>query len=285
MSAPLPLRQEILSPENEAATAELEALAQALGKGAPSVESHATLKQAKLARSSSFFAKQAEKLVALAAERHAVLPADMFKHVQLISSPDDTAETNVFLMQEDRVHKVTQGINFFGYTLFYNSRFNYIENIEATPAEYLARLALANRIFGADNRFEGVAIDEDGAPRIVTSQRYFDSEEEDRPIQEIEVAELMTGEGFCARPSEREWYRPEDGILVDDAHEDNFRRLKNGNIFPIDLMLLKVESSTSRKSLEGQPPAPERFPRLIAGLRRLHLVPRKKQPQTEQEIG
>lgn len=145
----------------------------------------------------------------------------------------------------NRVYKVTQNHEDFDYGTGIGLDY------QTTPYQYLNRLALTNRIFGDDVKWEGV-IPEDGHIRTVTSQPFYKGE----PPSEKETDDKLSGMGFEAKtiPSEfygqepsKVWYRQEDGILLGDVKPANFVKTDDGVIRPIDVIVEKATNAQKEK--------------------------------------
>ena len=90
---------------------------------------------------------------------------------------------------------------------------------EATPLEYLERLALLNRLAADLNSLEGVIVQADGDTAIVTSQPRFDIV----PVTQCEIDGWFASLGF-ERETAAAYYRAADNLGVFDAHEKNVVR-------------------------------------------------------------
>jgi hypothetical protein len=118
-----------------------------------------------------------------------------------------------------------------------------LDRHNATPAEYLRRMALQIAVFRSDLKLEGVSISDKpsmilgqpaGEPSIVVSQHWF--EKEDAPSLP-EIAQRLGADGFLPAPhSYFGWYRPADGVVIVDAKPDNFIQTAAG-LVPIDLQM------------------------------------------------
>ncbi len=101
---------------------------------------------------------------------------------------------------------------------------------EATPIDYLERLALHNQLVPALNRLEGVLFQPDGDLAIVTSQPRFDI----HPVTEHEIDTWFAGQGFH-RVTASGYYRAADNLGVFDAHDKNV--LRAGDVLvPFDVI-------------------------------------------------
>lgn len=90
---------------------------------------------------------------------------------------------------------------------------------EATPLEYLERLALLNRLVADLNSLEGVIVQADGDTAIVTSQPRFDIVS----VTQREIDGWFASLGF-ERVTAAAYYRAADNLGVFDAHEKNVVR-------------------------------------------------------------
>ena len=118
-----------------------------------------------------------------------------------------------------------------------------LDRRNASPSEYLRRMALHISVFGSDLALEGVTISSKpsmiigqpaGQPSIVISQRWY--EREGLATNEA-IHEMLVEEGFRPVPSSYfGWYRPADGSVIVDAKPDNFIKTSAG-LIPIDLQM------------------------------------------------
>jgi hypothetical protein len=90
---------------------------------------------------------------------------------------------------------------------------------EATPLEYLERLALHNDLVPGLNQLEGILMQADDDLAIVTSQPRFDIV----PVTEAEIAAWFAVLGFSQITSAG-YYRAADNLGVFDAHDKNVIR-------------------------------------------------------------
>ncbi|MGN6553674.1 MAG: hypothetical protein ACTHLW_08125 [Verrucomicrobiota bacterium] len=101
---------------------------------------------------------------------------------------------------------------------------------EATPVEYLERLALHNQLVPEINRLEGVLDQPDGDMAVVTSQPRFDIV----PVTESEIDAWFAGLGFT-RITRSAYYRADDNLGVFDAHDKNVVRAGT-SLIPFDII-------------------------------------------------
>lgn len=113
---------------------------------------------------------------------------------------------------------------------------------EATPREYLERLALFNDVFGDDLQLEGVIVDVE-PPCVVTSQPVIRG----RETTAAEIADFLTQIEFrpvpgvvAGRHDSVSFYRSDDRVAVFDAHGENFLT-DRGHVAPIDAFILRVD--------------------------------------------
>lgn len=90
---------------------------------------------------------------------------------------------------------------------------------EATPLEYLERIALVNELVPDLNRLEGILTQADGDLAIVTSQPRFDIV----AVTEAEIDAWFATQGF-QRITSSGYYRVADNLGVFDAHDKNVVR-------------------------------------------------------------
>jgi hypothetical protein len=100
---------------------------------------------------------------------------------------------------------------------------------EATPIEYLERLALQNELVPGLNRLEGV-IDQDEDLAIVTSQPRFDIV----PVTLEEIDTWFAAQGF-EKVTACGYYRAKDNLGVFDAHAKNLIRFED-TLIPFDVI-------------------------------------------------
>jgi hypothetical protein len=145
--------------------------------------------------------------------------------------------------REDRsphVHKLTNQDRF-GYVVDQenDNRSNKLCLRLALPSEYLLRLGTQNVAFGDAISLQGIVAGV--TPAILTAQPYAD---EGRPAQSdihdffeqcgfIRLPDEMTMSQFSHKPF---WYRNEDNIIVADANPENFSRIEDTIIVPIDVI-------------------------------------------------
>lgn len=118
-----------------------------------------------------------------------------------------------------------------------------LDRRNATPSEYLKRMALHIAVFGSDLQFEGVAVSEkpsmiigqpSGQPSMVISQQWY---EKDGVATNEAIHDFLVDEGFRSVPASYfGWFRPSDGVVIVDAKPDNFIRTSAG-LIPIDLQM------------------------------------------------
>lgn len=104
----------------------------------------------------------------------------------------------------------------------------------ATPAEYLDRMAIHNRIFADDVRLEFV-LKNGGFPVIVTSQPGVKGE----PPTQNSIDTLMLGKAFeIIAPGT--FYDQNQGLLVFDLFPRNAILADDGEIYPIDPVIQRI---------------------------------------------
>lgn len=208
------------------------------------------------------FGVEIRNLEEWARHKGALILEDAVASLALVSN--STSEHEVFYRPEDsRAVKRTWAGVYGQIPVVANGR---LDRRNATPSEYLKRMALQIAVFGGDLRLEGVTISEkpsmiigqpSGQPSIVISQRWY---EKDGVATNETIHDLLVGEGFRSVPSSYfGWYRPEDGVVIVDAKPDNFIRTSVG-VIPIDLqMALFSEEELKAAGLNSDADAPVIF--------------------------
>jgi hypothetical protein len=106
----------------------------------------------------------------------------------------------------------------------------------ATPAEYLDRQALHNRIFEDDIRLEYV-LENEGFPIIVISQPGVRG----TPPSQMAIDAMMTAKGFeVIAPGA--FYTAAEGLLIFDLIPRNAILTADGGVFPIDPVIQRIDS-------------------------------------------
>ncbi|SKA94700.1 hypothetical protein SAMN02745166_02196 [Prosthecobacter debontii] len=106
----------------------------------------------------------------------------------------------------------------------------------ANAIDYLDRLYLFTEIFGMPWDFQGIWIDPQGLPRIVSTQPYMPG----KPATEDEIEEYLKDLGFTEIDIPELgtfWKHEETDVIVGDAYTDNFVVLETGRVVPIDLSI------------------------------------------------
>lgn len=113
----------------------------------------------------------------------------------------------------------------------------------ATPSEYMTRMALQIMVFSSDIRLEGVSISDKpsmiigqpaGEPSFVISQEWLERAQDATPL---DIAGMLTEDQFQAvRHSYYGWYRSADGVVIVDAKADNFIATQ-ADIIALDLQM------------------------------------------------
>lgn len=197
-----------------------------------------------------------------ASDEGALIPAEEIDGLVLVSN--HTSEHEVFYRQsDDRAVKRTWAGVYGQIPVILNGA---VDRRNATPAEYLRRMALHIEVFASDLRLEGVCISEkpsmiigqpSGQPSIVISQRWYGKE----GVSSTEdIHDLLVAEGFRSIPSSYfGWYRPDDGVVILDAKPDNFVKTPEG-LIPIDLQMAQYDQDRlAAAGLSSEPSAPAIF--------------------------
>ena len=116
----------------------------------------------------------------------------------------------------------------------------YGEGVQATPTEYLRRLAWCNLLFGDAYRILGVAFDEEQQIEIVCSQPWIVSHPT-RPVpSESEIDSYFQKFGFLRSPLNPDapvFYHLGFDLIVADAHDTNILRDSDGHLAAIDVVV------------------------------------------------
>lgn len=174
-----------------------------------------------------------------AADAGKIIPATFFQGHRLASN--HTSEHKVFHDKEhDRALKHTWPGVFGQIPCVVDG---HLDRRNATPSEYLRRMALQLEVFGGDIELEGVFISDEpsmiigqpaGQPSLVISQQWY---EKDGTVTTESIHDLLTQEGFRGVPNSYfGFYRPSDGVVIVDAKPDNFVQTTQG-LIPIDLQM------------------------------------------------
>jgi hypothetical protein len=154
-----------------------------------------------------------------------------FPFGEIPDPPEMAGQEHVVWRSTDRrrVFKATKP-NEFGVAVGYST---------SVPAsDYFSRLSLANRVFGDDIIFEGVATTANGKLQVVTSQPLIVG----RATVPQEIVNLMESMGFKALDiiGQPAWYREEDNVMAFDTHTKNFLTTPDGPV-PIDVNLCEPD--------------------------------------------
>jgi hypothetical protein len=194
------------------------------------------------------FERQKALIKGWAQDREALIPEELLLALTLVS--DSTSEHVVrFDTVRQRAVKVTLA-GVYGQIPVVEGGFLSRQN--ATPAEYLRRMALQIEVFASDLLLEGattsdkpslVLFQPPGEPSFVVSQEWFS----DLTSPDLdEIAHYMGIEQFVPVPNSYfGWWRPDDLVAVVDAKPDNFAKTTAG-IVPLDLQMavFSIEEAT-----------------------------------------
>ena len=109
--------------------------------------------------------------------------------------------------------------------------------VDATPVEYLARLAWQNEVFGDSIKVRGMTVYPNG-PAILTTQPFVWGE---RTEQEL-IREWFEERGWQALPQkEGAFYHPALDLLVLDALPRNVLTRPDGSRFPFDVVIVRPD--------------------------------------------
>ncbi len=205
---------------------------------------------------------EARNLESWARSQRQIVEAARFESLLLISNR--TSEHKVFHCKDtDRAIKHTwPGV----YGQVPSPSNKHLDRRNASPSEYLKRMALQLQVFGGDIQFEGVFISDEpsliigqpaGEPSLVISQQWY--EKSGIATNEL-IHDFLVQEGFRPVPASYfGWYRPEDRVIIVDAKPDNFV-LTDSGLVPIDLQMIQfTEDQLIEADLSGDPTAPVIF--------------------------
>jgi hypothetical protein len=102
-----------------------------------------------------------------------------------------------------------------------------------TPAGYLRRMRLTNRVFGDDIRFEGILTRREGLS-LVISQPYIQPHPERFIPTEEKIAACLSSLGFVVSEESGQWER-DDGVVLGDTHDRNFILAPDDKVYAIDV--------------------------------------------------
>lgn len=185
------------------------------------------------------FGVEIGNLESWATQAGALIPAEDLDRLTLISN--HTSEHEVFYREpDDRAVKRTWPGVYGQIPVAMNGG---LDRRNATPSEYLIRMALHIEVFASDIHLEGVTVSDKpsmiigepaGQPSIVISQRWY---AKNGTSTNEAIHDLLVSEGFRAAPASYfGWFRPDDGIVIVDAKPDNFIQTSEG-LMPIDLQM------------------------------------------------
>lgn len=136
-----------------------------------------------------------------------------------------------------------------------DNRCNKLSLRHALPSEYLLRLGTQNAAFGDAISLQGIQAGR--IPAFITAQPEIDR---GRPSQEdihaffaqcgfIRLPDDMMMQQYSSKPF---WYRSSDSIIAADANPENFSRIEDDIIVPIDLITHPIDAfllhSTARQN-------------------------------------
>jgi DNA repair protein RadC len=145
---------------------------------------------------------------------------------------------------------------------------------EATPAEYLYRLALFSRLTGIDWQAHGVeTTDEAAYPVIITTQPFVESKRDADgkkiPVTQKQIDAYMASIGFepleemtgtTFRDDRMEgttYWHPQEQIIAADARPANFNLTPNNKVVPLDLMLAHYPLAAGSRALAASNRQPQ----------------------------
>lgn len=156
-----------------------------------------------------------------------------FSFIEQFEPVGSGAEHRVYHDQTHNVAVKATHTNRFGHS-------TYGEGRQATPSEYLRRLAWCNRLFGDQFRILGVALDDEDQMEVVCSQPWIDA----HPIRSVpfqsEINSYFGRFGFERMPAQPDapmFYHSELGLIVADAHDTNILRAADEDFAAIDVIV------------------------------------------------
>jgi hypothetical protein len=157
-----------------------------------------------------------------------------FNFIEQFTYVGSGAEHRVYYDRKLNVAIKATHTNSFGHSV-------YAQGFQATPSEYLRRLAWCNLLFGDDFRIIGVAYDDELQIEVVCSQPWIEAHQ----IRSVpfldEITQYFARFGFCRpniySPDAPLFYNPRLNLLVADAHDTNILRDVNGNLTAIDVTI------------------------------------------------
>ncbi|MES2707225.1 MAG: hypothetical protein V4726_11555 [Verrucomicrobiota bacterium] len=208
------------------------------------------------------FGSEVRNVEEWALQHRALVPEASFR--ELVAISNHTSEHEVFYRAADSraVKRTWPGV----YGQIPASIAGKLDRRNATPSEYLARMALHIAVFGSDLRLEGATVSEKpsmiigqpaGQPSFVISQLWY--EREGIATNEA-IHDFMVAQGFRPVPASYfGWFRPPDGIVIVDAKPDNFIKT-SGGIIAIDLQMAQFTATDlSSCGLTSDPSDPVLF--------------------------
>ena len=156
-----------------------------------------------------------------------------FAYVEQFTPIGSGAEHRVYHDQARGLAVKATHTNRFGHSTFG-------EGAQATPTEYLRRLAWCNLLFGDEYTIIGIAFDEEQQIEIVCSQPWIVS----HPIRPVpfdhEIDLYFQGFGFLRSPLNPDapvFYHLGFDLIVADAHDTNILRDAEGHLAAIDVVV------------------------------------------------
>lgn len=167
-----------------------------------------------------------------------VFPFHEFETLELISNSTSEHEVR-FRESDNRVLKQTWPGVYGQIPAVIDGK---LDRRNATPVEYLYRMALQCAVFASDLRLEGACVTgksmvlfvKEEQPSFFISQPWFMKA---GVVKKHEIDAFMAGEGFIEiKGTYFGWYRPQDRVAVVDAKPDNFI-VTEGGIVALDLQI------------------------------------------------
>lgn len=179
--------------------------------------------------------------------------------------PDTVASEHQIWFDEGQVYKAT-AYGRFGHSIEKGPG-------NASPLEYLRRIAATNEAFDDSARIVGKFEDKDGNLGLIHVQDFI-AENPENPAQPTpkQIIQFLESRGFFpaeGRPTNYEvWINPDLGIEVTDLHPGNLIVDANGKLVPIDVIANKYDSTKGVNYSIASQSEIDRVSRALGGMNR-----------------
>jgi hypothetical protein len=110
--------------------------------------------------------------------------------------------------------------------------------VDASPDEYLFRLAMQNELFGDDIRVMGVARFPQGVS-VLTTQPFYEGDR----TEQADIDAWFKSPGWIKLPAKPgAFYDAVKDLLIMDALPRNVLTLPDGNLMPFDVVIVRPSS-------------------------------------------